>query len=624
MQHKKPQTFHPSDTALLTNVSPGSTGDDTLVAMGLPDGTQPVAMGSGVVTKLISRGGTALVYEIWNQELEMSRAVKLLHPDHLTESLERFETEIKITAKLRHPNIVEIYAVGKWSGLPFIEMERIQGHTLDELMERTGALPVEICTSVGIMVARALYYAHTQKYMIYGKEYQGIIHRDLKPANIMVDRDGSVKLMDFGIAKPVSASGRTMEGVVFGTMQYLSPEQMQSGNVDSRSDIYSFGAVLYELLTGRKTFPDQNLAKLVTDKLNNHYRPLDDFDLPLPPALKLLMYSCLNYQKSRRIQSALALEKTLERIHLRMTGGKTPEEVLRQFMTSPPAKKRIVNIRKRHTGLAIVLGVFSFLALAGAGTFVYFRVHDVLSRQQAITAQIKALRATTSETDSTMTVYTVPRLPQPLPEAALLQEPVRTTPPPAVRPQPAFPVSKPQASQQPSRRVYLAQEAATAASNALRAGRPGDALAVLGALAPGIALTTELKMIQFHALAKMGNDRAYSNYLLSQDINDGEFCIAKALYFCTAGETGKARLFYDRSMKMPAEFADAAQMEESRMYCKALIASALFSASPSDETKKEAMDSWYDIKLHFRQLPSHPWYQKADAEIHRINSVALQ
>ena len=239
----KDQTISPPpETVLLTTLHQAPS--QTSANLGLPDGSERVAMGSGTITSLISRGGTALVYEIWNSELEMKRAVKLLHPDHLDESLERFETEIKITAKLRHPNIVEIYAVGKWHDLPYIEMERIDGDTIEDLLRRVGALPIEVCTAIGIMVARALYHAHNHKYMIYGKEYHGIIHRDLKPANIMVDRDGSVKLMDFGIAKPVAASARTMEGVVFGTMQYLSPEQLQSGDVDARSDIYSFGAVL--------------------------------------------------------------------------------------------------------------------------------------------------------------------------------------------------------------------------------------------------------------------------------------------------------------------------------------------------------------------------------------------
>ena len=152
----------------------------------LPDGSKPVELGSGAVTALLGIGGMANVYEIWNNHLEMKRAVKLLHPNYSQDSKERFETEIKITAKLDHPNIVEIHAVGEWNGLPYIEMEKIEGVTLEKLVSDRGGLPFEVCTAIGIMVCRALRYAHSHEYALYGETYHGIIHRDLKPNNIMV------------------------------------------------------------------------------------------------------------------------------------------------------------------------------------------------------------------------------------------------------------------------------------------------------------------------------------------------------------------------------------------------------------------------------------------------------
>ena len=167
-------------------IKPGQPNIASLPGMiTLPDGGKNIQLGSGVVTSVISSGGMAIIYEIWNPELEVTRAVKLLHPDHSADSEERFYTEMKITAKLHHPNIVEIYSVGKWNNLPYIEMERIDGCTLEKFIADRGALPLEVSTAIAIMVGRALNYAHNQHYVIFGTEYQGIIHRDLKPKNIM-------------------------------------------------------------------------------------------------------------------------------------------------------------------------------------------------------------------------------------------------------------------------------------------------------------------------------------------------------------------------------------------------------------------------------------------------------
>jgi serine/threonine protein kinase len=137
----------------------------------LPDGTQNEPLGSGIITGVLGVGGMANVYEIWNSKLELNRAVKLLHPNCTEETIQRFDTEIKITAKLHHPNIIEIHAVGCWNDLPYIEMERIDGKTIEALISERGAFPPEVCTAIGVMIGRALRYAHNQEYVIYGKTY---------------------------------------------------------------------------------------------------------------------------------------------------------------------------------------------------------------------------------------------------------------------------------------------------------------------------------------------------------------------------------------------------------------------------------------------------------------------
>jgi serine/threonine protein kinase len=126
----------------------------------LPDGTQPLPLGSGSIAGLLGVGGMSNVYKIWNPQLEQHRAVKLMKPDLSPDSRQRFQTEIKITAALSHPNIIEIHSVGEWNTLSFIEMEFIDGATLSDIINNHGALPIEVCVALGILMARALIYAH--------------------------------------------------------------------------------------------------------------------------------------------------------------------------------------------------------------------------------------------------------------------------------------------------------------------------------------------------------------------------------------------------------------------------------------------------------------------------------
>jgi serine/threonine-protein kinase len=193
----------------------------------LPDGTLPLPLGSGSIAGLLGTGGMSNVYKIWTPQMETYRAVKLMKPPLSLESRHRFQTEIRIMAALSHPNIVEIHGVGEWNTLSYIEMEMIDGFTLAGIIAKKGALPIPVCTAIGLLVARALCYAHDREYVLYGKSYRGIIHRDLKPSNIMVANDGRVKLMDFGIARPVDASLMTVDGAIMGTVQYLAPEQIE-------------------------------------------------------------------------------------------------------------------------------------------------------------------------------------------------------------------------------------------------------------------------------------------------------------------------------------------------------------------------------------------------------------
>ncbi len=620
---------------------------------GLPDGTKRIALGSGVITGLLSRGGSAYVYEIWNSQLEVSRAIKLLHPDRLEETKERFETEVKITAKLHHPNIVEIYVVGNWNGLPYIEMERVDGITLEQLIAKRGAIPVEVCTAVAIMVARALEYAHNQRYMIYGREYRGIIHRDLKPGNVMLSRDGQVKLMDFGIAKPVTAASDTSDGIVVGTMQYLAPEQLQGGTVDVRADIYSFGTVLYELLTGTRTFPEKNLAHLVTDKLSNRFQPLNKFRVAIPHRLRRLIHRCLNYQKHKRVQSAGELLQELEGIH-RSVSNQSPEQALRGYVRFAADTKTVLDTRWFAPHLTSVIQVTALLLfIAGVGFLGYQIRRASLDSDGAglwgssggnQTQQTVRNRADDNVADQliwemieeSLGMSDEQKSPTPSPRQRSRQHTgagsgyhaSRRGIPPidsvlrALGPAPAS-SSVTESSQDGNLLERLSKRHGT--SNVLkliraelRARRYENALALYDYADASTVHSLKGKLYRMRALQGAGNEQKLNEFLLSQDIPDAELYLAKAFYLCSSGQPEKARLFYRKATKTPAKLLSPVALEQRRMLCRARVATAIYNTSPSEETKKEAMDSWYEIKLRLYATPEHRLYQQADAEIRRI------
>jgi Tol biopolymer transport system component len=227
------------------------------------------------------------------------------------ERLRRFELEARAAGILNHPNLLAVYDVGTHDGLHYIVSELLEGDTLRALL-RGGPLPLRKAVEYGAQICRGLAAAHDK----------GIVHRDLKPENVLVTRDGRVKILDFGLAKPVAGSPMlhedattgnlgTSPGVVLGTVGYLSPEQVRGLPVDNRSDIFSFGAVFYEMLTSRRAFKRENPVETMTAILRDEPPPITEAD-GVPPVLALISRRCLEKAPEQRFQSAQDLAFDLE------------------------------------------------------------------------------------------------------------------------------------------------------------------------------------------------------------------------------------------------------------------------------------------------------------------------
>ena len=335
--------------------------------MALTAGTR---LGPYEVIAPIGAGGMGEVYSAKDTRLDRTVALKIL-PLHLADTPEvrqRFEREARAVSSLNHPNICALYDIGQQDGTDFLVMEYLEGQTLAKRIEQ-GPMPTPELLRVAIQVCEALEKAHRQ----------GVIHRDLKPGNVMLTKAGA-KLLDFGLAKgaapavtdmsssptvtqPLPGSSRgnqlTVQGTIVGTLQYMPPEQLEGGEADARSDIFSFGATLYEMATGQKAFPAKSQASLIAEILKAQPRPISELQPLVPPALERIVSTCLSKDPDDRWQSAGDLKRELVWISSAGSLAGVPAPVIAQRKT-------------RERTWKILLAAVGIIAAAGIAGSLFF------------------------------------------------------------------------------------------------------------------------------------------------------------------------------------------------------------------------------------------------------------
>jgi eukaryotic-like serine/threonine-protein kinase len=251
----------------------------------------------------IGEGGMARVYRGRDGRLNRRVAVKVLHPHHASDVgfLQRFHHEAQAAANLHHPNIVDVYDVGQDDGVHYIVMEYVEGSDLKSLILRNGALPPEQAVPIAIAVAEGLEAAHRL----------GMVHRDVKPQNIIVGPAGQVKITDFGIAKSSLSTAMTETGVTFGTADYISPEQAQGLQATARSDVYSLGVTLYEMLTGRLPFTGDSSVAVAMQHVSSEPPPPRMLNARIPLQLEALVLRALAKRPEERPASAREFARLL-------------------------------------------------------------------------------------------------------------------------------------------------------------------------------------------------------------------------------------------------------------------------------------------------------------------------
>ena len=256
------------------------------------------------VAAMIGNGGMGSVYRARDTELDEDVAIKTLRPQLVSDAtvVERFKQEIRLARRLSHRNIVRTHDLGQWRGVYYLTMELVEGITVRELIDTRGQLGVSSTLAIGAQLATALRVAHEQ----------GIIHRDIKPQNLLLDADGELKVMDFGIARLAERTSTLTEaGLVVGTPSYMSPEQLMSEAIDPRSDLFAVGVVLYECLTGTLPFQAGSPVALIAKLLHEEPLAPNALNGEIPPALSELVLQLLEKKPEDRLQTAAQLEARL-------------------------------------------------------------------------------------------------------------------------------------------------------------------------------------------------------------------------------------------------------------------------------------------------------------------------
>jgi Tol biopolymer transport system component/predicted Ser/Thr protein kinase len=323
---------------------PTGTLESPVSALASPELTPGQALGHYRVESKLGQGGMGVVYKAWDSQLQRPVALKILSGRHFDDSAgrQRFLREARAASALNHPNIVTVHEAGSEGGVDFIAMEYIEGRSLDRLIPAQG-LALDRALDYAIATAGALAKAHAA----------GIVHRDLKPGNIMVTGDGLIKLLDFGLAKQARGGADesvtlTKEGDVVGTPAYMSPEQAEGKPADERSDVFSFGVVLYEMLSGRRAFTGDSTAAVLGAVLKEEPPPLRG----LPAELEKLIARCLRKDPARRLRHMDDVRILLEEI--REAAGRPP--------AAPERRGRLVRVAALVVVVACACPPLWFLA----------------------------------------------------------------------------------------------------------------------------------------------------------------------------------------------------------------------------------------------------------------------
>src|SRR5262245_28531826 len=282
------------------------------------------------ILQLLGEGGMGAVYKAHDRELEKDVALKLIRAElaRNPEILQRFKHEIILARQITHRNVIRIFDIGQADAHKYITMEYLEGRDLRVVLREKGKLPPEEAAKIVLQICRALEAAHGE----------GVIHRDLKPQNIMLDANGRAYVMDFGIARSAYLPGMTQTGALVGTPEYMSPEQAKGEKLDERSDLFSLGVILYELLAGSSPYHSDTPLATLWRRIQEKAKPLAEVDPTIPGPLGDITAKALEIEPANRFASASEFAQSLES-WLGISPSMVGSTMYQALVPAPPAQK---------------------------------------------------------------------------------------------------------------------------------------------------------------------------------------------------------------------------------------------------------------------------------------------
>ncbi len=294
----------------------------------------------------LGRGGMGNVYRVVDKKINEEMALKLLHPVIAAEkkTIERFKNELKLARKITHKNVCRMHDLNEEEGTPYITMEYVPGEDLKSMIMMMGQLSAGRAVSIAKQICEGLAEAHRL----------GVVHRDLKPRNIMIDKEGNARIMDFGIARSLKAEGITDDGIMVGTPEYMSPEQVKGEEADHRSDIYSFGIILFEMVTGKIPFEGDTSFSIAFKHKTEIPPDPREFNTQIPEEFSTVILKCMEKERKKRYQGVEELASELSSIEKEIS---TEERI--------PIKRKTRRIpRKKQFQIPWLVGIISVAVIA--------------------------------------------------------------------------------------------------------------------------------------------------------------------------------------------------------------------------------------------------------------------
>ena len=341
-------------TRLIPSESPQPYPTETLESSSVELCRGAVFAGRYEVLDELGSGGMGKVYRVYDRKLQEEVALKVIRPEIAADrkTIERFKNELKVARKIAHSNVCRMYDLGEDNGLYFIAMEYVAGEDLKSFVRRSGHLTSGKAVAIAKQVCEGLAEAHRF----------GVVHRDLKSSNIMIDREGNARIMDFGIARTFESKEITGLGIIIGTAEYMSPEQARGQKVDQRTDLYSLGIILYEMVTGRLPFEDEITLNILRKHEIEQPRPPKGLNPEIPDSLNRLILKCLEKPTERRYQTAGDLIRDLNAVQT--TSVKVPK-------TRARTQQRTIAPAPRPWGRRILVSGIILVALASMAYLLF-------------------------------------------------------------------------------------------------------------------------------------------------------------------------------------------------------------------------------------------------------------